>query len=70
MPEVSQEQILFHEWKKHEVTQQFFKKLRQEREVMVDSVIYKQVEEPDVVIGRIQAIDQLLTLDFEVLYGS
>jgi hypothetical protein len=67
--QVTQEQVLFHEWKQNEVTKQFFKRLREEREVMVDSVIYKQVEEADVVIGRIQAIDQLLAIDFERIYG-
>lgn len=61
---------IFHNWKKHEVTQRLFKILKSERERMVDGVIYDQYENPDHVKGRIQAIDLLLSIDWEALYGS
>jgi transposase len=65
----SREEVLFHDWKKHEVTQRIFKVLKEEREQMVDSVVYKLIEEPDVLLGRIQAIDQFLAIEFERIYG-
>lgn len=66
----SRRKELFGLWRKHEITQRLFKVLREERERMVDAVIYDQVEYPDNVKGRIAAIDNLLLIDMESLYND
>ena len=66
----SKQKELFALWRKHEVTQLMFKRLKEERERMVDMVIYDGAEFPDNVKGRIAAIDRLLEIEWGDIYSE
>ena len=59
---------LFHAWKHHEVTERLMRLMKEERERMVQGVVYNHFENPEDVKGRIQAVDRLLELRWEDLY--
>ena len=68
--ELEQLRQRFNRWRRNDVTQAVFLKLRDEREKLVTGMVYGHYENNDVVRGIIQAIDNLLNIDMEEVYGS
>jgi len=60
----------FHSWKKNEITQLLFSKMRQEVEDNMIRVVWNNIENEDIVKGHIQAYQNILNVTLEDLLSE
>ena len=60
----------FNSWKKNDITQKLFYRLTEERKQMLEGVVYDLFENADAVKGRVHAVDSILNVTWDDLYGE